>query len=93
MSKNETKYSIEDAQSICLEALKPLGEDYLNHFRKVFDKASKMKGIAGENFLFFDTSTLTMVTKYVLISLRLIKEAQNYGCRTGKNQKIVPRIR
>ena len=37
MSKNETKYSIEDAQNICLEALKPLGEDYLKHFRKVFD--------------------------------------------------------
>ena len=37
MSNNETKYSIEEAQSICLEALKPLGEDYLTHFRKVFD--------------------------------------------------------
>lgn len=37
MSNNDLKYSIEEAQSICLEALKPLGEDYLNHFRKVFD--------------------------------------------------------
>lgn len=37
MSNNETKYSIEEAQNICLEALKPLGEDYLTHFRKVFD--------------------------------------------------------
>ncbi|MBQ7240179.1 MAG: oligoendopeptidase F family protein [Bacilli bacterium] len=37
MSKNEKKYSIEDAQKLCLDALKPLGNDYLNHFKKVFD--------------------------------------------------------
>ena len=37
MSKNETKYSIEDAQNLCLEAIKPLGEDYTKHFKKVFD--------------------------------------------------------
>ncbi len=37
MSKNETKYSIEDAQNLCLEAIKPLGEDYTKHFKRVFD--------------------------------------------------------
>ncbi|MBR6133184.1 MAG: oligoendopeptidase F family protein [Bacilli bacterium] len=37
MSCNDREYSIEDAQSILREALKPLGNDYMNHFNKIFD--------------------------------------------------------
>ena len=31
------KYEIEEAQKIILDALRPLGEDYLNKFKKIFD--------------------------------------------------------
>lgn len=37
MAKCNHEYSIEDAQELCLNAIKPLGEDYVNHFKKVFD--------------------------------------------------------
>ena len=37
MSNNDRDYSIEEAQSILKEALKPLGNDYMNHFNKIFD--------------------------------------------------------
>ncbi len=37
MSKNEHKYTIEEAQDLCLKAIAPLGSDYLSHFKKVFD--------------------------------------------------------
>ena len=37
MSNNDRDYSIEEAQSIIKEALKPLGNDYMNHFNKIFD--------------------------------------------------------
>lgn len=37
MIKLDNEYSIEDAQELCLNAIKPLGEDYYKHFRKVFD--------------------------------------------------------
>ncbi len=37
LTNNNKEYSIEEAQELCLNALKPLGEDYLSHFRKVFD--------------------------------------------------------
>ena len=37
VNKNKKEYSIEDAQKLCLEAVKPLGEDYINHFKKIFD--------------------------------------------------------
>ena len=37
MSCNDREYSIEDAQSILREALKPLGNDYMDHFNKIFD--------------------------------------------------------
>ena len=37
INKTKKEYSIEDAQNICLEVLKPLGEDYHNHFNKIFD--------------------------------------------------------
>ena len=37
MVKLDKEYSIEDAQELCLNAIKPLGEDYYNHFKKVFD--------------------------------------------------------
>ena len=36
-SKSDKEYSIEDAQELCLNAVKPLGEDYVKHFKKVFD--------------------------------------------------------
>lgn len=37
MVKLDNEYSIEEAQKLCLEAIKPLGEDYYNHFIKVFN--------------------------------------------------------
>ena len=37
MSKLSKKYTIEEGQELILNALKPLGEDYLSHYRKVFD--------------------------------------------------------
>ena len=35
--KSNKEYSIEEAQELCLNAIKPLGEDYYNHFKKIFD--------------------------------------------------------
>ena len=37
LSKSDKEYSIEEAQKIILEAIKPLGEDYYKHFKKIFD--------------------------------------------------------
>ncbi len=37
LANNNKKYSIEDAQRLCLDAIKPLGDDYYKHFKKVFD--------------------------------------------------------
>ncbi len=37
MVKLDKEYSIEDAQELCLNSIKVLGEDYYNHFKKVFD--------------------------------------------------------
>ena len=38
INKNDKEYSIEEAQELCLKAIKPLGDDYYNHFKKIFDK-------------------------------------------------------
>ena len=35
--KNNRKYTIEEAQELCLEAIKPLGEEYYDKFKKIFD--------------------------------------------------------
>ena len=35
--KNNKKYTIEEAQELCIEAIKPLGEEYYNKFKKIFD--------------------------------------------------------
>lgn len=37
LSKCDKKYSIEEAQELLLKAVAPLGEDYQNHFKKIFD--------------------------------------------------------
>ena len=37
MIKLDKEYSIEEAQELCLNAIKPLGEDYYKHFKKIFD--------------------------------------------------------
>ena len=37
MVKLDKEYSVEEAQELCLNAIKPLGEDYYNHFKKIFD--------------------------------------------------------
>ena len=37
MSKTNKKYTIEESQELLLKALSPLGEDYINHFKKIFD--------------------------------------------------------
>ena len=34
---NNRKYTIEEAQELCLKAIKPLGEDYYKKFKKIFD--------------------------------------------------------
>lgn len=36
--KNDEDYSIEEAQELILKALKPLGEEYLNKFKRIFDE-------------------------------------------------------
>ena len=36
-AKSDKEYSIEDAQDLCLNAIKPLGDDYVKRFKKVFD--------------------------------------------------------
>lgn len=38
MCESDKFYSIEDAQKMLLEIIKPLGEDYINHFKKIFDE-------------------------------------------------------
>ena len=35
--KNSKKYTIEEAQELCLKAIKPLGEEYYKKFKKIFD--------------------------------------------------------
>jgi len=35
--KSAKEYTIEDAQEILLKVIEPLGEDYLSHFKKIFD--------------------------------------------------------
>ena len=35
--KTNKKYTIEEAQELCLEAIKPLGEEYYKKFKKIFD--------------------------------------------------------
>lgn len=37
MIKLDKEYSIEEAQNLCLNAIKVLGDDYYNHFKKIFD--------------------------------------------------------
>ncbi len=37
LAQSDKEYSVEDAQKLILEAIKPLGEDYQKHFRKIFD--------------------------------------------------------
>lgn len=34
---NDKEYSIEDAQNLCLQAVKPLGEEYVKCFKKIID--------------------------------------------------------
>lgn len=36
-AKSDEIYSIEEAQKLCINAIKPLGEEYVKHFQKVFD--------------------------------------------------------
>lgn len=38
LNESDKEYSIEEAQKITLEAIKPLGEDYYNHFKKIYDR-------------------------------------------------------
>lgn len=37
MAKSNKEYTIEEAQDLCLSAVKPLGEDYQKRFRKIID--------------------------------------------------------
>ena len=36
-AKSDKKYSVEEASELCLNAVKPLGEEYYNRFKKIFD--------------------------------------------------------
>lgn len=36
-TSSKREYSIEEAQELCLKVVKPLGEDYVNHFKKIFE--------------------------------------------------------
>lgn len=36
-AKSDKEYSIEEANELCLNAIKPLGEEYYNHFKRIFD--------------------------------------------------------
>ena len=36
-AKSNKKYSVEEAEELCLNAIKPLGEEYYNRFKKIFD--------------------------------------------------------
>lgn len=36
-TSSKKEYSIEEAQELCLKVIKPLGEDYVNHFKKIFE--------------------------------------------------------
>ena len=38
MGESNTKYTIEEAQELILKSLEPLGKDYLNHFKRIFDE-------------------------------------------------------
>ena len=38
MCESDKTYSIEDAQKLLLEIIKPLGNDYSKHFKKIFDE-------------------------------------------------------
>ena len=40
MAKDTKEYTIEEAQELVLEALKPLGEDYIRHFKHIFESKS-----------------------------------------------------
>lgn len=37
LSGKKVEYSVEDAKKICLNMIKPLGEDYIKHFERIFD--------------------------------------------------------
>ena len=37
LNDSEKKYSIEDAQELCMKAIEPLGEDYITHFKRIID--------------------------------------------------------
>ena len=40
LAKDNKEYTIEDAKELLFEALAPLGEDYLRHFKHIFDSKS-----------------------------------------------------
>lgn len=37
LTKSNKEYTIEEAQELLLNVIKPLGEDYVNHFKKIFN--------------------------------------------------------
>lgn len=40
IAEDKKEYTIEEAQELVLEALKPLGEDYVKHFKHIFESKS-----------------------------------------------------
>lgn len=67
-AKSDKEYTIEEAQELCLEAVKPLGQKYLNHFKRVFDNhyidyaQYKGKCSGGYSFATYDKDTRILMS-------------------------------
>lgn len=67
-AKSNKEYTIEQAQELCLDSLKPLGQNYLNHFKKVFDNhyidyaQYKGKCSGGYSFATYDKDTRILMS-------------------------------
>lgn len=63
------EYSIEDAQNICLEAIKPLGEDYVEKFKTLIDnRAVDYCQYKGKRSGGYNVSTIGNRTSSILMS-------------------------
>ena len=79
LAKSKKEYTIEEAQELSLKAVQPLGEEYVKHFKKIFDNhyidyaqyPSKCSG--GYSFSTMDTdSRILMSYNYDLESISTI---------------------
>ncbi len=67
-AKSDKKYTIEEAQDLCLKSIEPLGEEYLKRFKKVFDNRYidyaqyKGKCFGGYSFATFDKDSRILMS-------------------------------